>query len=178
MDAFVWVEGTPYTMAYYDERDIPNYWQYSRHFTLCDAFFSSQAGESLGNHLFAVSAQSGGMIHSVSKLEELEDIRDDPSGFSFPTIVDLLSNANVSWKYYMETVPSAANKAPWSIVNPNPKVFSVWNPLPAFKSVREDARTISNLQSLDQYFRDLERGTLPSADGSCPRLMIVNIHPR
>ena len=40
MDAFVWVHGTPYTMAYYDERDIPNYWAYARRFTLCDRFLS------------------------------------------------------------------------------------------------------------------------------------------
>ena len=25
MDGFVWAEGSPYTMGYYDERDIPNY---------------------------------------------------------------------------------------------------------------------------------------------------------
>ena len=46
MDGFVWVHGTPYTMGYYDERDIPNYWEYARHFTLCDRFFSSELTES------------------------------------------------------------------------------------------------------------------------------------
>src|SRR5208283_3151447 len=42
MDAFVWVEGSPYTMGYYDETDIPNYWRYAHLFTLCDRFFSSE----------------------------------------------------------------------------------------------------------------------------------------
>jgi len=44
MDAFVWLEGTPYTMGYLDERDIPNYWAYARHSTLCDALFSPPDG--------------------------------------------------------------------------------------------------------------------------------------
>ena len=35
------------TMGYYDRTDIPNYWAYADHFTLCDHFFSSLAGPSL-----------------------------------------------------------------------------------------------------------------------------------
>jgi phospholipase C len=38
MDGFVWAEGSSFTMGYYDERDIPNYWNYAHHFTLCDHF--------------------------------------------------------------------------------------------------------------------------------------------
>lgn len=43
MSGFVWAHGSPYTMGYYDERDIPSYWQYARHFTLCDRFFLQRA---------------------------------------------------------------------------------------------------------------------------------------
>ena len=42
MDGFVWAEGTPYTMGYYDSTDIPNYWQYAHAYTLCDRYFSSR----------------------------------------------------------------------------------------------------------------------------------------
>lgn len=69
-------------MGYLDKRDIPNYWAYARHYTLCDALFSSQMGESLTNHLYMVAAQSGGMIGGAETLEEVEKIRDDPGGFS------------------------------------------------------------------------------------------------
>ena len=47
MDGFVWVEGTPYTMGYLDDHDIPNYWEYARKYALADAFFSSQMSEQL-----------------------------------------------------------------------------------------------------------------------------------
>ncbi len=173
MDAFVWVEGTPYTMGYYDESDIPNYWQYARHFTLCDAFFSSQMGESLTNHLFSLAAQSGGMIGGARTVEEVEKIRDDPGGFSFAALVDLLKKAKVSWKFYVETTPHSPNeKMPpdilWYLLHPDPKQFSLWNPLPGFKSVREDPAKLANLVALDEYYADLEKATLPQVSWIVP----------
>lgn len=44
MDGFVWAEGSPNTMGYYDQRDIPNYWAYAKHFTLADHFFLRWTG--------------------------------------------------------------------------------------------------------------------------------------
>jgi phospholipase C len=166
MDAFVWVEGTPYTMGYLDERDIPNYWKYAKRYTLCDALFSSQMGESLTNHLYMVSAQSGGMIGGAETVEEVEKIRDDPGGFSFEAIVNLLNKGHISWKYYLETMPPRADeKMPpdilWYLLHPDPKQFSLWNPLPAFKSVRDNPVSWNNLVELKQYYEDLEKGTLP-----------------
>ena len=173
MDAFVWVEGTPYTMGYLDNRDIPNYWEYARKYTLADAFFSSQMSESLTNHLYMVSAQSGGLMGSVETVEEVEKIRDDPGGFSFEAIVNLLNKGGVSWKYYVETMPPTADeKMPpdilWYLLHPDPKQFSLWNPLPAFKSVRENPVSWASLVELDQYFQDLEKGTLPQVSWIVP----------
>jgi phospholipase C len=96
MDGFVWVHGTPYTMAYYDDRDIPNYWAYARRFTLCDQFFSSELSESLTNHLYSVAAQSAGLIEGVGSIEELEDVLDDSAGLTIASMVDLFSKKNIS----------------------------------------------------------------------------------
>jgi phospholipase C len=75
MDGFVWAEGTPNTMGYYDSRDIPNYWEYARHFTLSDHFFSSLNGPSLPNHVYMVAAQSGGLIVNVNTVKQLSHWR-------------------------------------------------------------------------------------------------------
>jgi phospholipase C len=173
MDAFVWVEGTSYTMGYLDDRDIPNYWEYARKYTLADALFSSQMGESLTNHLYMVAAQSGGMIGGAETVEEVEKIRDDPGGFSFEAIVNLLNRGGVSWKYYLETMPPRADeKMPpdilWYLLHPDPKQFSLWNPLPGFKSVRENPLSWKSLVELDQYYQDLEKGTLPQVSWIIP----------
>lgn len=162
MDGFVWAEGTPYTMGYYDERDIPNYWNYARHFTLCDRFFSSLMGASLPNHLYTVAAQSGGVINNIFSVKEIEDTLDTPGGYSFATMVNLFTQANVSWKYYVETQPvnPTENKRDF-LAHPDPKHYSLWNPLPGFKAIRENPADMAHMVSLNEYFQDLDHGSLP-----------------
>lgn len=172
MDGFVYVHGTPYTMAYYDERDIPNYWAYARRFTLCDRFFSSELAESLTNHLYSVAAQSGGLIQGAGSIEELEDVLDDSGGLTIASMVDLFSRNNISWKYYVETRPNPADRETYGILPAlwfgRPKEFSLWNPLPGFRSVREDPSRMSRLVDLKEYFQDLQQGTLPSVSWIVP----------
>ena len=78
MDGFVWAEGSPFTMGYLDDRDIPNYWAYARHYTLCDRFFSSEMSESLTNHLYSVAAQSGGLIGGLGSIKGIEEALGEP----------------------------------------------------------------------------------------------------
>jgi phospholipase C len=169
MDGFVWAEGTPYTMGYYDQRDIPNYWAYAKHYVLCDRFFSSLNGASGPNHLFTVAAQSGGVINNIFSIKEIEDVLDSPGGYSFATMVKLFTKANVSWKYYVETQPFTGNaKHRNYLANPSPKHYSLWNPLPAFKAIRDNPADMSKLVSLNQYFLDLQQGTLPEVSWIIP----------
>src|SRR5262249_26955792 len=42
----------------YTEADIPNYWQYARHFVLADHFFASELGPSFPGHSLVLSAQA------------------------------------------------------------------------------------------------------------------------
>jgi phospholipase C len=103
MDGFVWAEGTPYTMGYMDQRDIPNYWAYARHYVLADRFFSSLTGPSLPNHVYTVAATSGGLITNVCskhhEIAELKSVMDDPDGFSFASMATSLAKNHISWKY-------------------------------------------------------------------------------
>lgn len=43
-------------------------------------------GYSLPNHTYTVAAQSGGLIVNVANLKELEEVMDDPDGFSIDTV--------------------------------------------------------------------------------------------
>lgn len=166
MDGFVWAEGTPYTMGYYDQRDIPNYWAYARHYTLCDRYFSSFLGPSLQNHLYTVAAQDGGITAPMPhNLKQVEDALDDPDGFSFASIVTLFNKTKLDWKYYNETKPLPPGVSRDAGINdqfyPDPKRFWIWNPLPGFKAVRDNPANMSRLVDLKEYFQDLKRGTLP-----------------
>jgi phospholipase C len=162
MDGFVWAEGSIYTMGYLDARDIPNYWSYARHFTLCDRFFSSLNGPSFPNHVYTVAAQSGGVITSIGTLKELERTLDDPDGFSFASMVNLFQKTNLSWKYYVETrsVPPGLTNRVYTTY-PDPKHFSPWNPLVAFKTVRDSPSLMAHLVDLKEYFQELKNDSLP-----------------
>jgi phospholipase C len=173
MDGFVWAEGSPYTMAYLDGHDIPNYWDYARHFTLADRFFSSLNGPSMPNHVYTVAATSGGLIENVCsqdhELERLKEVMDDPDGFSFAAIIDRLASQGVSWKYYVETTGQPAPASdPCHVKDPAPQQLGLWNPLPGFKSIRDNPQLMSHLVNQAEYFRDLKQGTLPEVSWLIP----------
>lgn len=130
------------TLSYYDYREIPNYWEYARKFTLCDRFFSSLAGPSEPNHLYTIAAQSGGMVNNP-----MRDVAGQEGVYNFPTMAELLQGSGVTWKYYDE--------------KPNPKKHSLWNPLPGFKAFQKDPTLMDHLVSLNEFAKDVKAGTLP-----------------
>jgi phospholipase C len=126
------------TLSYYNDSVIPNYWAYAKNFTLCDEFFSALRGPSMPNHLYAVAAQSGGLVYNVSKDEEVI--------YSFPSVVELLGGANVSWTYY---------------VGSDPAVESLWNPFPGFENYAGPSAVLPHLKRTAEFFKDIKRGILP-----------------
>ena len=174
MDGFVWAEGSNYTMGYLDGRDIPNYWDYARHYVLADRFFSSLTGASLPNHVYTVAAQSGGLITNVCSadhdIDELKTVMDDDDGFSFGSIVKPLAANDISWKYYVETrapLPGGKND-PCHVFAPEPHQFGLWNPLPGFEAVRDNPALMSHLVDLKEFESDLKRGALPTVSWIVP----------
>lgn len=169
MDAFVYVEGSNFTMGYYDQRDIPNYWDYAKHYTIADHFFSSFNGPSSNNHLYSVSAQDGGILNFDCTVKDAEKELDDSDGFTFLAIVDLLEKKNVSWKYYVETTPVPPGVPdPCNFYYPNPKKYSPWSPLPGFASIRNNPQRMARIEALNHYFQDLKQGTLPAVSYIVP----------
>jgi phospholipase C len=127
------------SISYYDWRILPNYWEYARKYTLCDAFFSSILGDSEPNHLYSVATQSGGLVYNVNKSETPE--------FLFKTLVDLLTPAQVTWKYYnAKTVATQEG---------------VWNPLPAFPAISNNPQLLGRIVPTTEFYKDLQNGNLP-----------------
>ena len=134
-----WVKNT---LSYYDWHEIPNYWEYARRYTLCDAFFSSLAGPSEPNHLYTVAAQSGGLVNNPPP-----NIAGQDGVYTFPTMAELLEKSGVSWKYYDE--------------KPNPRKHSLWNPMPGFRAFQNSPALMSHLVGLSQFYQDAAAGQLP-----------------
>ena len=89
MDGFVYSEGGPGTMAYFDRSDIPHYWAAADRYALCDRYITSVMCESAPNHLYLAAANAGGLI-------------DDrvPTSLDVPCVFERLDQAHVSWRVY------------------------------------------------------------------------------
>ncbi|MFY9987743.1 MAG: alkaline phosphatase family protein [Chthoniobacterales bacterium] len=128
-----------YSISYLDSSTIPNYWEYARKFTLCDRFFTSLAGPSAPNHLYAVAAQSGGLVTDFG--------HGNIADFSFPSIIELLRQSSVTWKYY------SGSGSPYEV--------GIWKPMPGFKKFANDSTLNSHLGRTEKFYEDLKNGTLP-----------------
>ena len=139
------------TLSYMDFHEIPNYWEYARKFTLCDHFYSSLMGPSEPNHLYALTAQSAGLVNNPGP-----GVADEPGVYTFPTMCDLLQSSNITWKFYDG--------------KPDPHLHSLWNPLPGFQQFQADPRLMVHLTGTVDFYTDLSRGTLPAVSWIVPNV--------
>jgi len=119
MDRFDLITDDYAAYAQATQQEIPNYWAYARRFTLADRYFTSVHGPSLPNHLFAIAAQSGGVIDNggnpgpgtncdgsswgtVTVIDSSGNRSEEAPCFNFKTLPDTLENAHISWKYYAD----------------------------------------------------------------------------
>jgi phospholipase C len=79
------------TMGYYDQTDIPYYYELAAQFATSDRFFSSSMSGTIVNRSYLLSATSGGMNNPG-----------DPFPVNAPTIFRRLTEAGISWRYYYQ----------------------------------------------------------------------------
>src|SRR5689334_3382448 len=86
----------PAALGYYTARELPFYYSLleAPDAALCGTYFCSMLGSSTPNHLYMMSATSGGITsNGICCLGILDSRR-------WPTILDVLDEAGVSWKVY------------------------------------------------------------------------------
>jgi phospholipase C len=149
--------GTLEAYTQLEQHDIPNYWAYAQHFTLADAYFTSAHAASLPNELYAIAAQSGGVIDDgsdygagvacdgspaelVTVLNPDGTTRQTSPCFDFPTLADSLEAAGIPWMYYGGA----------------PNTFST------IRQIRNGPAWSANFVSTDQFFSDAQAGRLPA----------------
>src|SRR5207237_4843080 len=80
-------------MGYYDQTDLPYYYELATQFATSDRFFSPVMTNTNANRMYLFAGTSFGHIFP-----------DTPpaGGWTQPTIFDKLDAANVSWRYYYQ----------------------------------------------------------------------------
>jgi phospholipase C len=151
-------------MGYYDEEDIPYYWNLADQFVLFDNYFSSAHTGSITNRMFSVSGGPGSESNRIPE-----------KGFGdIPTIFDKLQERGISWKYYIKDYDPDLNYRNLQELDYLPPQVQ-WVPLLGFDRFLDDPELFSRIVDLDEYYTDLENGTLPSV--SYVLLMGATEHP-
>jgi phospholipase C len=124
----------PSVMGYYDDRDLPFYWNLADEYVLFDRFFALPARTSVGSHMAWVSGSPE---------------TPDRTGYA-PTIFDRLGERGISWKFYVEDYdPGAAAQA-------------TRVPLLRYPRFVRDPERSERIVDLEEYYEDLRSGRLPA----------------
>ena len=155
MDGFVYAlnqrnQNGALAMGYYDDRDLPYYWNLADEYVLFDRFFSSDHGGSFANHMYWVSAQQGGSRVADEGYPDLV------------TIFDRLEERGISWKFYVQNYDPQITYRTLNQFSGNRASQVIWVPLLNIDRFLDDPKLSSHIVDLNEYFDDLENGTLPA----------------
>ena len=142
-------------MGYYDGKDIPFYWNLADEYVLFDRNFTSANAGSVANHMFWVSGTPGGKDESIPK-----------EGFVAPTIFDSLEKAGISWKFYIQNYDPSITFRSRGVSDRGSQV--IWCPLLAYARFVDDPELNKHIVPLSDYYKDLQRGTLPAVSYIVP----------
>lgn len=150
MDGFVAADKSNLAMGYYDNQDIPYYWDYASRYTLFDNYFSSVLGPSLPNHLYLIAGTSGGQLdNTVAPV------------YRFPPITDSLDASHLSWRYYAGGYQYANG----------------WNPLPNFPSIAHNSTKQRWIEAPSSFFDDIHNNVLGNVTWIMPPTQKLSEHP-
>ena len=149
-------EGDPtkQAMGYYDDRDLPYYWNVADNYVLFDRFFTSAGGGSVWNHMYWVAGVPGNPGADSIPADGFGDL---------PTIFDRLEAKGVSWKFYVQNYdPSVTYRTYRTVDDANRGAQVVWAPVLAYARFLDDPQLFKRIVPLSDYYKDLAAGTLPS----------------
>jgi phospholipase C len=182
---------------------LPNYWRIADRFVLADHFFTSMYGPTFPEHLYAVAAQSNGVVDNKSNADTPGSYCDDPLEYTehFPfnklsgddlgrimnleehitdAIPDQLYRISSYWEqirtcFNIKVLPDELEQAhvSWKYYG----LPDQWmNGLQAIKHVW-DGPMRANIQDPDQILTDLKNNDLPAVSWLIPPEGSANEHP-
>ncbi len=137
-------------MGYFNPDVIPYYWDYANQYVLMDNFYSPFMGPSLPNHIYLLAGQSGGITNDSTNIS-----------FSFPTIVNELDAADVSWTYYAG----------------DHTVVNGWNPLPGSTLYMKAHPGLTDIKENTDFPFDVSKPNFPSVAWIMPETDDLSEHP-
>jgi phospholipase C len=108
------------TMAFYNQDEIPFYYNLAQNFAIDDRYFASVLGPTFPNRSYLLAATSFGHVTT-------SDTFPPPGGYKpiTGTILDLLDKNGISWADYFQDAPQGAVFRPFSTTAIDPHFFPV-----------------------------------------------------
>ena len=153
--------GVPICLSQFNSADMANYFAYAKAFTLADNMFSSLTATSFPNHLYTISATSGGVISQASgpgahevgcqadqtstaqSIDQYGNIVKQYPCYEFQTLGDLLDDAGITWTTY----------APGNVI------FNAYN---AINHIHNTALWAEHYKTDTKFVTDAMAGNLPT----------------
>ena len=162
-------------LGYETGAELPNYWTYAKDFVLEDHMFEPTDSWSRPAHLYLVSGWSAGGCRRGHPLSCRNDNRAKlghahMADAAWTDMTYLMHKHHVSWSYFVApgTQPDCQTGlircAP---VKQNAGTPTIWNPLPAFDTVRHDHQ-LRDVETVDHLYTRARRGTLPNVSWVVP----------
>ncbi len=197
MDGFAQGEYGPYyAYSSFPEHEIPTWFHWAKNNVLCDNFFASAAGPSYANHLWWIAGDGGGVIDNPENIQ-VQRVP-DPSGSEDPLIFKswgcdaygdnvfvLVKDevGNVSKHTTCFRLPTVGEQLSekdidWASYSGNPyQAGYIWQGYSAIDQVFHDKDMWDeHIWPVDDLFRDIEAGALPSVTWATPRFQLSD-HP-
>jgi phospholipase C len=150
MNAFVYAQrdnssNERNVMGYFDNRDIPYYWEFATEYVLAQRFFSPSMRSDLSNSLYVISGEPYPKLQNV------------PAGGLQvnSTIFDQLESNKISWKVYVENYGEIGNLS-------SEEIAVVHNNIPILGIPRftDNQSLTPHIDDLTKYFSDIRNSTL------------------
>ena len=127
------------TMGFYNQDDLPFYYDLAQNFAISDRFFCSVLGPTFPNRSYLLAATSFGHLTT-------NDDFPPPGGYRpiTGTIFDLLEANHVSWADYFQDVPQGGSFRDFSLTSHDPHFL----PLPVFLAQVAGAPTAGELPAV------------------------------
>ena len=147
------------TMGFYNQDEIPFYYDLAQHFAISDRFFSSVLGPTFPNRAYFAAATSFGHLTTSDQIPPLDGYQPING-----TIFDLLERNNVSWADYFQDVPQGASFRPFGTTLIDPHFL----PLPVFLAQAAGVGDLPQVSFVDPNFglfgKALENDEHPPTD--------------
>ncbi len=143
----------PFTMGYYERRDIPFQWALADAFTVCDSYFCSVLGPTHPNRYMWLTGtiDPNGMAGGPA----LDNATTDGT-YHWTTYAESLTEAGVSWKCYQESDNYGTNVLEY---------FKQFQEAPTSSPLYQNAMTV---QQAGQFEIDAITGNLPTVSWIFP----------